>query len=119
MANKRIYSLTENLDPTNTEAFVIDKLGNTECECITLGTIKDYIQDGMATDAELALKIDDEDAVHNSGSETIAGTKEFTGSLKVPVLSEVPTAEEGVIYFDSVTKHFVGYNGLEWKQFDN
>ncbi len=29
------------------------------------------------------------------------------------------TPVEGMIYFDSTTKHFIGYDGTTWKQLDN
>lgn len=119
MANKRIYALTETTSLTDNECFLIDKSGNTDATYTTMATIKAYINDGMATTTELADKADDTAVVHNTGSESIAGTKHFTGILKIPTLATAPTPEEGMMYFDTVDKHFYGYNGTIWKQLDN
>ena len=46
------------------------------------------------------------------------------GTLAVPqiqldALSSAPSGQEGMIYYDSGTKHFYGYDGSSWKQLDN
>ena len=92
MSNKRIYALTESTTLTDNECFLIDKSGNTEATFTSMATLRDYINTNMATITELADKADDADVVHNSGDETIAGTKEFQGSIKLPVLATAPTA---------------------------
>jgi len=49
---------------------------------ITKGFIDDFISD--STQAELDLKADDADVVHDTGNETIAGTKTFTSQVIAP-----------------------------------
>ena len=52
----------------------------------------------------------------------VIGSANITTILKVPKIELVPAStpnvREGLIYFDTTSKHFWGYDGSAWKKLD-